>query len=71
MDRLLVPTGWLPKRKLIVLSSASVPVPFKLTVCGLGGALSLTLRAAIRRPIAVGLKPLRKSRGYDTQTVSI
>jgi hypothetical protein len=33
-----------------------VPVPVRLTVCGLPGALSVTVTAADRAPVAVGEK---------------
>ena len=37
-------------------SSTCVPIPFRETVCGLPGALSVTDSAPVRFPICVGLK---------------
>jgi hypothetical protein len=44
------------KPRLVVLSvtAASVPVPVRETACGLPGALSLTVRDAVRVPLALG-----------------
>jgi hypothetical protein len=36
--------------------SAAVPVPERLTVCGLPAALSVKLSVAVRLPVARGLK---------------
>ena len=38
------------------LTAAAVPVPERLTVCGLPLALSVTVNAAVQRPLAEGLK---------------
>src|SRR5581483_8819781 len=38
------------------VTAATTPVPVSVTVCGLFGALSETLTAAFRVPVAVGLK---------------
>jgi hypothetical protein len=55
---LRVPTGWLPKARLVGerLTKAVVPVPKKLTVCGLPLALSVMLTEAVRLPLAEGVK---------------
>ncbi len=58
---LLVPTGCLPKSRLVgdrltVGAGAPVPVPVRLTVCGLSLALSLMVIAPVRVPVAVGVK---------------
>jgi hypothetical protein len=52
---LLVPTFWLPNvsEPGVSLGSA-VPVPVKLTVCGLPAALSVMLTLPLRVPMAVG-----------------
>src|ERR1700758_3714370 len=52
----VVPTVTEPKLKLVAESFAVVPVPLRETVCGLPAALSVTLRAALREPLAGGLK---------------
>ena len=54
---LLVPTDWLPKARLVGerLAKAAVPVPERLTVCGLPLALSVMLTEAVRLPLAAGL----------------
>ena len=44
-----------PKLKLVGESFAVVPMPLSGTCCGLPAALSVTLRAALRVPFAVGL----------------
>ena len=55
---LAVPTDWLPKARLEgeTLTADAVPVPERGTVCGLPAALSATVRAAVRFPVAAGLK---------------
>ena len=55
---LLVPTDWLPKETLLAerLAPGAVPVPDRLTVCGLPAALSVILTVAVRLPLAVGVK---------------
>jgi len=55
---LVVPTDWLPKTRLVGErpSTAAVPVPERLTVCGLPLALSVTLTEAVRLPLAEGVK---------------
>ena len=55
---LVVPTGWLPKPRLVGkrLTTGPVPVPERLTVCGLPLALSVMLTEAVRLPLAVGVK---------------
>jgi hypothetical protein len=53
---LLTSTGWLKDRPLGVrLTTGAVPVPVRLTVCGLPAALSEMLTAAVRVPAAVGV----------------
>ena len=53
-----MPTGWLPKARLLAerLTADAVPVPDRLTVWGLPLALSLMLTEAVRLPLAVGVK---------------
>ena len=55
---LLVPTAWLLKETLVGerLTAGAVPVPERLTVCGLPLALSVMLTEAARLPVAVGVK---------------
>jgi hypothetical protein len=57
-EELVEPTFSFPKLMLVGLSvtAGTVPVPFKLTVCGLPVALSEILTEAVRLPPAVGLK---------------
>ena len=52
-----VPTDWLPKARLVGerLTRAAVPVPERLTVCGLPLALSVMLTEAVRLPLAEGV----------------
>ena len=54
---LVLPTGWLPKARLVGerLTRAAVPVPERLTVCGLPLALSVMLSEAVRLPLAEGV----------------
>jgi hypothetical protein len=54
---LVVPTGWLPKPRLVGkrLTTGPVPVPERLTVCGLPLALSVMLTEAVRLPLADGV----------------
>jgi hypothetical protein len=54
---LLVPTFWLPKLMLGALkqTAGATPVPLKGTDCGLPVALSVTLTAPVREPLAVGV----------------
>src|SRR5207245_10959174 len=53
---LVVPMATVPKFKLVGESFAVVPIPLRVTFCGLPAALSVTLSAALRVPLAVGLK---------------
>jgi hypothetical protein len=53
--RLVAPSPTEPKFKLVGESFAVVPIPLRLTFCGLPAALSLTLSAAVRVPLAMGL----------------
>src|SRR6516162_3421870 len=49
------PTLWPPKFRLFGLScTPTVPVPLRLTVCGLPGALSLTDNVPVRLPCCLG-----------------
>jgi hypothetical protein len=54
---LIVPTGWRPKARVEAerLTTEAVPVPVRLTICGLPGALSLMLTAAVRLPTPEGV----------------
>ena len=53
---LVVPTVWLPKFTLPGDKLTMVPVPVKLTVCGLPVALSVIVRVALTVPLATGVK---------------
>jgi len=55
---LVTPTDWLPKARLVGerLTAAAVPVPERLTDCGLPLALSVMLIEAVRLPLAEGVK---------------
>jgi hypothetical protein len=53
---LVVPMATVPKFRLVGKSFAVVPTPPSGTCCGLPAALSLTLSAAVRVPLTVGLK---------------
>ena len=48
----------MPKARLVAerLTRAAVPVPERLTVCGLPLALSVMLTEAVRLPLAEGVK---------------
>ena len=50
------PLFTLPKRRLVGLNSTTVPVPVRLTVCGLPAALSVIDNVPVRVPLCVGLK---------------
>jgi hypothetical protein len=52
---LVVPVATVPKFRLVGKRFAVVPVPPSAACCGLPAALSVTLRAAERAPLAVGL----------------
>jgi len=54
---LVTSTDWLPKARLVGerLTTAAVPLPEKLTVCGLPVALSEMLTEAVRVPLAEGV----------------
>jgi hypothetical protein len=53
-----VPTTWLAKVRLVgeMLTAGAVPVPVRLTLCGLPAALSVRVIAAVRVPLAAGVK---------------
>ena len=53
---LVVPTVWLPKFMLPGDKLTMVPVPVKLTVCGLPAALSVIVSVALTVPLATGVK---------------
>jgi hypothetical protein len=53
---LFCPTTTRPKSRLAGLSFTTVPVPFRLTFCGLPGALSVTDNVPVRCPRFVGVK---------------
>lgn len=57
-ELLVVPCIWFPKLSVVAdkLAAGAVPVPVRLTVCGLPAALSVTVRLALREPTAVGVK---------------
>jgi hypothetical protein len=50
------PRATVPKFRLVADSFAVVPIPLRITVCGLPLALSEMLNPALRLPDAVGLK---------------
>ena len=57
---LVAPTAWLPKARLAVDKfttgpAADVPVPVRLTVCGVFAALSVKVIVPVRVPVAVGV----------------
>jgi len=53
-----VPTTWLAKVRLVGerLTAGAVPVPVRLAVWGLPLALSVRVMAALRVPVAAGVK---------------
>ena len=54
---LVVPNTWLPKERLAPdRLTEAVPVPVNCAVCGVFGALSLTVSFPVRAPSAVGVK---------------
>jgi len=53
---LVVPMARVEKPRLTGESFAVVPVPLSAVFCGLPAALSATPNAAVRIPLAVGLK---------------
>jgi hypothetical protein len=50
-------TLWQEKARLVGLNFTTVPAPFRLTFCGLPGALSVIDSVPLRALICVGLKP--------------
>jgi hypothetical protein len=52
----LLPTGCAPKLRDVGERLTAVPVPLRLTVCGLFAALSLIESVAVRLPAAEGVK---------------
>jgi hypothetical protein len=57
-EALATPTAWFPKLRLVGdrLTTGLVPVPERLTVCGLPLALSVKVMAAVKDPLATGVK---------------
>ena len=55
---LVVPICWLEKVKFVAdkLTAGSVPVPVRLTACGLPEAVSVIVSVPLRAPVAVGVK---------------
>jgi len=54
---LVVPTATVPKERLVgEMATAFIPVPLRLTVCGLPAALSLIASTPVRVPTTVGVK---------------
>jgi hypothetical protein len=55
---LVVPTAWPAKVRLEGerLGAGAAPVPVRLRVCGLPAALSVRVTAALRVPVAAGVK---------------
>ena len=53
----MVVTCWLPNARELgeSVTAKVVPVPLRLTVCGLPAALSVTLTAALLAPVVVGV----------------
>jgi hypothetical protein len=52
----VLPTGCAPKLSDVVERVTAVPMPLRLTVCGLLAALSIIERVAVRLPVAEGVK---------------
>src|SRR6266496_4451847 len=53
---LVVPTVTVPNFREVGVSLIAVPVPTRLTTCGLGDALSVNVKFPFRVPFAVGVK---------------
>ncbi len=55
---LVVPTCWLLKVSVLLdnVTAGAIPVPLRLTLCGLFGALSVIDTVPVRVPVAVGVK---------------
>src|SRR5436309_1012407 len=55
--RVLFRSCWLPNARELGerVTAEVVPVPLRLTVCGLPAALSVTLTAALLAPVVVGV----------------
>ena len=51
-----LPTVPLAVVALVITGAGATPVPVRLTLCGLPLALSVRMRAALRVPLAVGVK---------------
>ena len=54
----MVPTSWAENVRLAgeTLAMGATPVPVRLMLCGLSPALSLSVTAAVRAPVAPGVK---------------
>jgi hypothetical protein len=52
----LLPTGCAPKLRDVAERLTAIPVPLRLTICGLFKALSVIVRLAALVPLAVGVK---------------
>ncbi len=55
---LVVPTCWLLKVRVLLdnVTAGAIPVPLRLTLCGLPAALSVIDSVPVRVPVAVGVK---------------
>ncbi len=55
---LVVPTCWLLKVRVLLdnVTAGAIPVPLRLTLCGLFGALSVIDSVPVRVPVTVGVK---------------
>src|ERR1700693_1914906 len=54
---LLMLTNWLPKLNAAgTEATGAMPVPFSVTVCVVGLALSVTVKVAVRAPVPLGVK---------------
>ncbi len=54
---LVLPTCWLLKLRLVGerVTAGAIPVPLRLTLCGLPAALSVIETVPVRVPVAVGV----------------
>ena len=55
---LLVPTCWLANVRVVLdkVTAGAIPVPLRLTVCGLPAPLSVMDTVPVRVPVVVGVK---------------
>lgn len=57
LAELVVPTAWFPKLRLVLLRvTGEIPVPLKVTTCGLSAALSVMVNEPVLLPVVVGVK---------------